>query len=228
MKRKSYKAILEEYEERYGKIPIDQEDILVYLKDTLRLTDKDFEKIQKEEDYVQSIPWEEFQLILPIIPKPCPRPRYSSASGCFYVTGASENKKLLKHFIQEVYHIVYTQTHFTVITYLPTPISQMSKSEIYRAEKGSVADMSNPDWDNLGKTYSDMVQNILLLNDNIISAGHVYKYYSVKPRVVITIKYQRGFDSRFNKRRIMNSTNFKQAIEVGNVIEVYTEGNDLW
>ena len=73
-----------------------------------------------------------------------------------------------------------------------------------------------------------MVQKILILNDNIISAGHVYKHYSVKPRVVIDIKYQRGFDSRFNKRRVLNSTNFKQAIEVGNVIEVYTEGNGLW
>ena len=104
----------------------------------------------------------------------------------------------------------------------------MTKVEILRAEMGNLSAMSNPDWDNLGKTYSDMIQQILLMNDNIITKGNVEKFYSVKPRVVISIKYQIGFDSKFNKRRILNSTNFKKAIEIGNIIEVYTEGDDLF
>lgn len=228
MANKSYKVQVDEYLEKYGAIPDNQTEILQYLENTLRLKEKDFKKIQEEDAYAASLPWGELKIILPIIPKPCPRPRYSSATGSFYVSGAGENKKLLKYFIGDVHNIIYTKSHFDVTTYQPTPLSQMSRVEIYRAEKGTLEPVSNPDWDNLGKTYSDMVQEILILNDNIISKGLVTKYYSVKPRVEINIKYQQGFDSRFNKRRITSSTAYKKAVEVGGIIEVYSEGNDMW
>lgn len=228
MKNKSYKVQIDEYLDKYGKIPGDPNEILRYLESSLRLKERDFKKIEEEDAYAASLPWEELKIILPIIPKPCPRPRYSSANRTFYVSGAGENKKLLKHFIGNVHNIIYTKTHFDVTTYQPTPLSQMSRVEVYRAEKKTLEPISNPDWDNLGKTYSDMVQEILILNDNIISKGIVTKYYSVKPRVEIDIRYQRGFDSRFNKRRITSSTSYKKAIEVGGIIEVYSEGNDLW
>ena len=225
---KSYKSMINEYNEKYGDIPLNQVDILSYLNEKLNITEKDMRIIEEEEEKVKSIPWEELEIILPIIPKPSPRPRHSSVTGSFYVTGAAENKKLFKHFIEDIYHIIYTQTYFDVTTYLPTPISQMSRRDILRAERGSICAMSNPDWDNLGKTYSDMIQQILIINDNIITKGHVEKYYSVKPRVVINIKYQQGFDSKFNKRRMLGSKNYTKAIELGHIIEVYTERNDVW
>lgn len=227
MKSKSYKNSIKEYEGKYGSIPIDKDQILQYLDDILNLKDKDYERIAKEEEYVEQIPWGGLTIILPIVPKPSPRPRYSSATGSFYVTGAAENKKLLKYYIEEKYNIIYTQTYFSIQTYLPTPISSMTKAEVYRAEKGTISAISNPDWDNLGKTYSDMIQKILILNDNIITKGLVEKYYSVKPRVVINIKYQQGFDSKFNKRRVINSTSYKEAVEIGNLIEIYSD-NDMW
>ena len=86
MKNKSYKLLLSEYQEKYGNIPLEKDDILDYLDKTLKLTEKDYIKIQEEEEKVANIPWEELQIILPIIPKPSPRPRYSSKMGSFYVT----------------------------------------------------------------------------------------------------------------------------------------------
>ena len=228
MKAKSYKAQINEYREKYGNIPIEQDSILSYLDKELKLTEKDYKKIEDEDRYVEGIPWDTLKIILPIIPKPSPRPRYSSSSRCFYVTGAAENKKLFKFYIEEAYRIIYTQTHFSIKTFQPTPLSQMSKVEIYRAEKGTIIPTSNPDWDNLGKTYSDMIQRILILNDNIISKGFVEKFYSVKPRVEIDIKYQKGYDSKFNKRRIENSKSYKEAIEVGSIIELYTREGEFW
>lgn len=226
MKNKSYKLQIKEYDEKYGKIPMENESILSYLEEYLRLTEKDFKLIEEENKVSQSIPWETVKIVLPIIPKPSPRPRYSGVSGRFYVTGASENKKLFKYYIKELYHIIYTQVHFSLKVYLPTPISSMNRREIYRAECGEIIPISNPDWDNIGKTYSDMIQQILILNDNIISKGFVEKYYSIKPRVVITIKYQKGFDSRYNRKKVENSKSYKEAIEVGNIIEIYTDGGD--
>ena len=228
MKNRTCEGQLASYNEKYGNIPLDTDDILEYLKTTLRLTEKEFLKIQKDNEHVNQIPWNTLRIILPIVPNPSPRPRYSSKTGSFYVMGASENKKLLKKFIQEKYEIVYTQTYFSVKTFIPTPVSSMSRVEIYRAELQSLIPISNPDWDNLGKTYSDMVQKILITNDNIISKGLVEKFYSVKPRVEIMIKYQKGFDSRFNERRILNSKGFIDALEMGNIIEVYTEEDTYW
>lgn len=227
MKNKSYIRQIEEYKEKYGLIPEDPEEILSYLKDELKLTDKDFEKIDKMESYVKSIPWNTLKIILPIIPKGTPRPR-QGRSGVFYVTGARENKKLCRYYIENKHNIIYTQTHFSVTTYIPTPIKSMNRYEIYRAEIKSLAPISYPDWDNLGKTYSDMIQDILILNDNIISKGLVEKFYSIKPRVEINISYQQGYDSKFNKRRIQSSKAYKEAVEVGHIIEVYEGKDDLW
>ena len=227
MKNKSYKRQIEEYLEEYGSIPDNPEEILIYLQKELNLTEKDFEKINKMEEYVNSIPWNTLKIILPIIPRGCPRPK-QGRNGIFYVTGAKENKKLCKYYIEEKYNIIYTQTYFSVSTYIPTPLKSMNRHEIYRAETKSLVPMSYPDWDNLGKTYSDMIQDILILNDNIISKGLVEKYYSVKPRVEIEIRYQEGFDSRFNKRRIQSSKAYKDAVEAGHVIEIFKGKNDLW
>ena len=228
MKNKSYKLQIEEYNSKYGSIPIEQNEILSYLEKELKLKDKDFKMIEEEDSYVESIPWERLKIILPIVPNPSPRPRYSSVSGCFYVTGAAENKKLLKYYIDKKYNIVYTRTYFSLKVFLPTPTSSMNRREIYRAEKGTILPISNPDWDNVGKTYSDMIQKILILNDNIINKGLVEKYYSIKPRVEIDIQYQKGFDSKFNKRKIVNSTAYQEYVEFGKVIEYHNEGNDIW
>lgn len=227
MKNKSYKKQIEEYTATYGNIPDDPEEILSYLRKELKLTEKDFEKIDQMEEYVNSIPWNTLKVILPIIPRGCPRPK-QGRNGIFYVTGAKENKKLCRYYIEDKYNIIYTQTHFSVSTYMPTPLKSMNRYEIYRAEKKTLVPTSYPDWDNLGKTYSDMIQDILILNDNIISKGFVAKFYSVKPRVEIDIRYQEGFDSRFNKRRIQASKAYNDAIEAGHIIEIFEREDDLW
>jgi hypothetical protein len=89
----------------------------------------------------------------------------------------------------------------------------MNATEIYLAEKGIIEPMQDPDWDNLGKTYSDMIQGLLILNDNIIVDGHVKKHFSIKPRVHICIKYQDGFDSKYNRNRMLRSTAYNKLLK---------------
>ena len=57
--------------------------------------------------------------------------------------------------------------------------------------------------DNLIKTYTDMLKGALLYDDSIIYKGVSEKYYSVKPRIEITIQYMTDFDSDFNKKKIL-------------------------
>ena len=47
-----------------------------------------------------------------------------------------------------------------------------------------------------------MCQGFLLYDDSLIVEGVSKKYYSVKPRIEIKIKYMEDYDSSFNKKKI--------------------------
>ena len=79
----------------------------------------------------------------------------------------------------------------------------MTKSEQILAEMGLIRPISKPDWDNLGKSYSDMIQGVLIQDDSLIIEGVSRKFYSAKPRVEITIEYLKDFDSKFNENKII-------------------------
>ena len=62
--------------------------------------------------------------------------------------------------------------------------------------------INKPDWDNLAKTYCDMIQDIILDDDSLIVKGVLEKRYSLKPRIEIHIEYMEDFDINFNKKKI--------------------------
>ena len=78
----------------------------------------------------------------------------------------------------------------------------MNAVEQVLAELGYIRPTSKPDFDNLAKTYSDMIQGILLDDDAYIIKGVSEKYYSVKPRIEIKLRYMKEFDSVYNKKKI--------------------------
>ena len=49
-----------------------------------------------------------------------------------------------------------------------------------------------------------MIQNLLIYDDSLIVEGISKKFYSVKPRIEITLSYMEDFDSQFNKKKILN------------------------
>ena len=77
----------------------------------------------------------------------------------------------------------------------------MNRAEKMLAELGFIRPISKPDFDNLAKTYSDMIQGSLLYDDQLIVEGRSSKYYSIKPRIEITLEYMEDFDCDFNKRK---------------------------
>lgn len=198
-----------DYLEKYGDIPDEPDEILTYLENTMRLN---YKKMEEQIKDIKALKWKELTITINMIPKPSARPRYSFKTRHFYVPNAGSNKKLIKKYINDL-DIIYTNTELLIQTYMPTPTSSMTNNEIYLAEKGYISHMQDPDWDNLGKTYSDMIQELLILNDNLISRGIVEKHFSIKPRVVIKIRYQDGFDSNFNRRRITKSTSYNNLIK---------------
>ena len=97
--------------------------------------------------------------------------------------------------------MITTPCKFTCRSYLPIPKS-MSAIEKILAEMGLIRPITKPDWDNIGKTYSDMIQGMLLLDDSLIIEGVSKKYYSTKPRVEIYIEYMEKYDCLYNERKI--------------------------
>lgn len=96
---------------------------------------------------------------------------------------------------------ITTPAKFNCIAYLPIPKTMKPTDQIL-AELGFIRPISKPDFDNLVKTYTDMIQDVILYDDSLIVEGTLMKYYSWKPRIEFTIEYMDEYDSVFNKNKI--------------------------
>ena len=196
---KKYK-VLEDYKKEYGHIPVESTRLLSYLMSTM-----DISKIKKnillEANRIANIHWSTFHFTIFMLPKASPRPRYSSKGNMFYVKGASDNKKIFQEAMKDSdFPIINTPMKFCCTSYLPIP-NTMKKHEKILAEMGLIRPISKPDFDNLAKTYSDMIQGIVMTDDALIVEGISKKYYSCKPRIEIIIEYMDEIDSDYNKKK---------------------------
>ena len=213
------KKDLKHYSEKYGNIPNDFNERMLYLFDYFKISDKHLNKIRKKIIKYKQCEWKTIDLVIHFIPKATPRARTSRFAKHFYVSDASSNSKLMEQFVKDnlkEYPLITTACRFYCKTYSPTPTSQMSKEDIVLSELEIIQNMSKPDWDNLGKTYSDMVQKHLILDDSNIIDGRVQKLYSIKPRVEIHIEFMDKYDSKYNKKRVESR---KQYIDNINKIQ---------
>lgn len=191
-----------EYYQKYGNISTSLTDRLSALLQGNNRTLKG--KIIEDIRNILGMKWETINLVVWLIPKPTPRPRYSSSSHTFYVKGSANNhKRFLKFLKKTELSRICTPCKFRVVSYLPTP-SSMNKAEKILAELGLLCPISKPDWDNLGKAYSDMVQQALIMDDALIFSAESIKRYSIKPRVEIEISYMMDFDCEYNRKKISN------------------------
>lgn len=194
--------IEKDYLEEYGDIPTDTIGRLNYLISNFKTLRPFKGKIISRLKECLNREWEEIEYTLYLVPKATPRPRASFSSRVFYVKGASDHKKLFKRIIKDIdYKMIFTPCEFYCTTYHPIP-KTMNAVEQVLAELGYIRPTSKPDFDNLAKTYSDMIQGILLDDDAYIIKGVSEKYYSVKPRIEIKLRYMKEFDSVYNKKKI--------------------------
>lgn len=196
------KKIEAEYIDKYGDIPRDDDERFKYLLDNLRLSKKNSGQIFKNIKRILNIKWKRLDFTIYLLPKATPRPRHNTLRNTFYVVGAKDNKDIFEKFIRKCdVDIISTPCKFTCVSYFPIPKS-MNNMEKILAEMGLIQPISKPDWDNIGKTYSDMIQGLLLFDDSLIIEGVSKKYYSTKPRIEIHIEYMEEYDSIYNYNKI--------------------------
>lgn len=202
------------YDKKYGEIPEDADARLEFLLSTFKSNrwQKTFLETMKR---AMNITWKVRKFTFYVIPQATPRPRgYMRGNHVhFYVKGADAHKKFIKYFLkimkEEDIEIIQTAVRFDAKVFMPIP-SAMKDGEKVCAELGYINPTTKPDWDNLAKTYCDMINELIISDDKNIIHGCLEKFYSVKPRIEITLRYASDFDSDFNQKkciRKVGSTN---------------------
>jgi len=207
MNKKKFK----EYLDKFGLIPKDFNERFLYLIHDLKITINDLEIIKNKIIKLINAKWHSINIVFYFIPKATPRARSSRFTKSFYVKDAFDYSTLFKQFIdatEDIQGIITTPCRFYCELFFPTP-NQMSKIEKVLSELKLLYAVPRPDWDNAGKTYSDMVQTHLILDDCIIIDGSVKKFYSIKPRIIIRIEYMDKYDCSFNKKRVEKWKTYK-------------------
>lgn len=210
------KKDLKNYYEKYGEIPKEFNERILFIINHFKLTDKHLKNIRSKIKSYRKCKWITMRFVINFIPKATPRARASRFAKHFYVSDAASNSKLMMEYVKKnlsEYPLITTACRFYCKTYFPTPTSQMNKEDILLSELKIIQNLSKPDWDNIGKTYSDMIQNHLILDDSTIIDGRVQKFYSIRPRVEIEIQYMEKYDSKYNKKRVESRKDYIRNID---------------
>ena len=206
-KQKSRKEKLEEYELKYANIPRDYDSRLAWLIDQFKLTPNRMDEIiEKKRNMETNLQYYDFKVILYEDPEGAKRPRFRlvnrknfmnvamQASNFVHVysPNAAEDNKYMHRLIDEelvqLNGLISTPVQVCLNVFFKTP-SYFNQADTILAEIGLHRHIQKPDWDNIGKKYTDMFNENIWLDDNLVIDGEVHKYYSVLPRVEIYIRY---------------------------------------
>lgn len=233
MKRKTRKMKAEEYEKKYSGIPIDYKERLEWLYNNLKITESQAYDILLQRDLMlNSLQYYDTLIMLFEVPEGSPRPRFRIVNRAnlsnmaisnpnfvhvYSLTGKEDNmfmKRLMeKEDFNALDSMICTPCNIDICAYFKTP-SYFNKSETILAEIGLERPISKPDWDNLGKKYSDMFNANVWLDDTLVIDGSIHRYYSVLPRVEIRVRYLNMVYNNHQYRSIINRSDYKEEYDV--------------
>lgn len=220
MKSRKQKQL--EYEEKFSDIPKDYTERLLWMYDKYNINDKKAENIiAKRNAMIQSLEYGDLFIILYENPEGSPRPRFrlvnrknfineAMTNGQFVhvysITGKEDNmfmKRLIDNDLIAISNMIFTPCIVEYNAYLKTP-SVFNAEDKFLAEIGLIRPITKPDWDNIGKKYSDMSNHNLWLDDNLVISGTVNKFYSILPRVEIKLRFLNMLYNKYQYRSISN------------------------
>lgn len=222
MKRRKQKE--EEYLRNFSNIPKDYNERLSWLYDKLHLNDYKCESIIANYNTMrETLHFNSIFIVLYEVPEGSPRPRFRLVNRqnlsnmalanpnfvhVYSPVGAEDNKFMKRLITQDEFtwldHVIYTPCIVRYTTFFKTP-SYFNAVDTYLAELGVHNPLSKPDWDNIGKKYSDMSNSNLWLDDRLVISGTVEKYYSVLPRVEIKLDFLNMLTTHKQYKTIANS-----------------------
>ena len=225
MKNRREKA--SEYEEKYSHIPQDYISRLSWLYDNLKISEnKALEIVNKRDTMINSLYFEMIKIVLYEEPEGSPRPRFrlinrsnlsnaalsnSNFVHVYSITGAEDNRYMQRRLMSEsdfvgIQELLWSPCDVEFITFFKTP-NAFNSVDKYLAEIGVIRPVTKPDWDNIGKKYSDMFNNNIWLDDTLVIDGTVRKFYSVLPRIEINLRYMNMLYNKYQFNSIASRSN---------------------
>lgn len=212
MKIKSRKQREKEYNEEYGNVSNDVYERLKYF-----LGNKFDEILLKNankriEEAREKIEYNKIKITFYEEPIGSHRPRVNYHTRGLHVPMAKENLIFMKNFIEDLkkdLKLISTPMRVDLIAYFKMP-SNIKPLEVVLYETEHDVAIGKPDFDNILKAYVDMIRESIILDDDIVSESYFKKYYSLKPRVVLTLTYTNGFVSEHTYKKITSRKSFKE------------------
>lgn len=230
MKRKNRNQKHIDYVSKYSDIPIDYKERLSWLYDKLHITDvQAFQILNKRDMMLESLLFYDTQIVLFEVPEGSPRPRFRIINRTnisnmalsnpefvhvYSLTGKEDNVFMKRLMSQEDFtaldKMICTPCIVDIYAFFKTP-SYYNKEDTILAEIGLHRPIYKPDWDNLGKKYSDMFNANVWLDDTLVVDGAIHKYYSVLPRIEIRLRYLNMVYNKYQYNSIINRTDYDDA-----------------
>lgn len=225
---KNRKQKAEEYNVKYDLIPRDDNTRMDMLFTPLTINKKNnlYDTIDRMKEELK---YNELTFILYEEPEGSPRPRFRLINRKNLLNAALNNsnfvhvyspvasgdnaymKRLTDDEIISLDSLIYTPCVMIIDAYLRTP-KAFNQTDTILAEMKYIRPISKPDWDNIGKKYSDMCNNNIWYDDAFVISGTVNKYYSTLPRLEIKIAYLNKLYNRYQYNQIKNKLGPGQTV----------------
>jgi len=236
---KNRKQKQREYQEKYGDIPLDLEERISYMIDRYNISEaKMAEIINKRNSMMSNLFFYECKLVVLMEdPEGSVRPRFRIINKSnfnhaaisdpqfvhVYTPHAAEDnaymRKLNEQELVALDGLINTPCIIQYDLFYKTP-SNYNVTDTFLAEIGLIRPpIDKPDWDNAGKKYSDMYNHTIWLDDALVFSGTVNKYYSIKPRVEIQLKYLNAVYTKQQYKRIISRKDYDLSYQSLNYLD---------
>ena len=232
-KRKSRDQKHDDYVIKYGEIPIEYKDRLSWMYDKYHISEsKAFDILTKRDMMLQSLQFFDTEIILFEVPEGSPRPRVRLVNRknisnmamsnpnfihVYSLTGHEDNVFMKRLMSQEDFtaldSMICTPCIIDIYAFFKTP-SYYTNEDTILAEIGLHRPVCKPDWDNIGKKYSDMFNANVWLDDTLVIDGSIHRYYSILPRIEIKLKYLNMAYNRYQYENIKKRTDYQDEFNL--------------
>lgn len=223
MKSRKQKEI--EYKEKFGNIPKDYKNRLLWMANNYNLSEKNMiEILERRNNMIQNIQFFDFFIVLYMEPEGTPRHRYRLITPKNYMNAAivspyvhvyqpraSEDHNYLQRLVSseliQLHQFIQTPFACNINAFFKTP-STYNRSDTFIAEIGLDFNIKKPDVDNVEKKYLDMFNQNIWLDDNMCFSGKLNKFYSILPRVEIHIQYMNCAMNKYQYNHITSRVGY--------------------
>lgn len=216
------------YYDNYGHIPVDYNERLNWMFDQHKLSEaKCIEILEKRDQMMQNLQFADLNINLFEEPEGSKRSRFRVINRKNFASAAIANpsfvhvytpdaasdnahmKRMTEDGLVKLDQMICTPCIVQYKTYIRTP-KVFSITDRFLAEIGLTRPIVKPDWDNMGKKYSDMSNANVWLDDSFVISGTVDKFYSILPRVEISIKYLNMVYNKYQYNSVTRRKDFNE------------------